>query len=451
MTGIIILALFFLYFLLRNIMCPLFADDYSYAFIWDGKNGGNLINGIGRRERVKSLKDIFVSLYSHYFTWGGRMLAHFFVHLFVLIGKPLFNLVNSAVCILLLLVILKLGGSSPDDTYLVLWVISGFWFCSPFLMGTVLWLTGSCNYLWMSLVQCVFVLPYAQGISVNAFMISVLGFFAGLTNEAGGAGVFVLAVIFMIESWLGGNLMLWQVSGLIFFCAGYAVIMLSPGNMNQYRLIHGLPLQYKIPISETWNRKKFADNFRLGFLPVIAQELLLYVPIVIYFLEGGSFTDRTGIYILAFCLASLSGLSAMMFSPKFPVRAGFPSTVFLIPASVCAMQNISGSLSSWIVSIAVILMIADMAVCFYYDMDNQRQLRIRFKEIEEQKDNEFVVVSAFRPSKAALFTLGRTFNSYMIEAGDIEEYPYGRYGNRSIMFCQYYGLKMIMRESMPEK
>ena len=98
--GLILLAGFFLYFMVRNILCPLFADDYSYAFIWDGEHLGNLIDGIGRRERVKSLKDIFISLRSHYFTWGGRIFSHFLVHFFILIGKHLFNLVNSLVCVL---------------------------------------------------------------------------------------------------------------------------------------------------------------------------------------------------------------------------------------------------------------------------------------------------------------------------------------------------------------
>ena len=61
MDWIILLAIFFGIFMLRNFLLPLFADDYSYAFIWDGKNKGNLIRGIGKRERVKSIKDILGS------------------------------------------------------------------------------------------------------------------------------------------------------------------------------------------------------------------------------------------------------------------------------------------------------------------------------------------------------------------------------------------------------
>lgn len=37
MHWIILLAIFFEIFMLRNFLFPLFADDYSYAFIWGGK------------------------------------------------------------------------------------------------------------------------------------------------------------------------------------------------------------------------------------------------------------------------------------------------------------------------------------------------------------------------------------------------------------------------------
>ena len=109
MDGIILLAIFFGIFMLRNFLLPLFADDYSYAFIWDGKNKGNLIRGIGKRERVKSIKDILISQYSHYLTWSGRFVAHFFVQLFILIGKKFFNVINTLIFISVIFLIYWLG------------------------------------------------------------------------------------------------------------------------------------------------------------------------------------------------------------------------------------------------------------------------------------------------------------------------------------------------------
>ena len=442
--GLIILAGFFLYFMLRNILCPLLADDYSYAFIWDGKHYGNLMDGIGKRERVHSLKDIFVSLRSHYFTWGGRLPAHFFVQLFVLLGKSTFNFFNTLAMSALMILILVLGGVSLSDTQSVLWAAAGFWFGVPFLIGTAIWLTGSCNYLWMSVIQCAFILPYAQGFRVSGVIISLLGLLAGMSNEGGGAGVFVVLLCFMTQSWLAGTLEAWQVLGFVFFCAGYAVIMLAPGNMYQLRLKQQLAPEYTIPESEMWTSKMFIGNFCSGFLPVFARELLLYVPIVLYFAKGHSFTDSTGLYILTFCLGSLAVLCAMMFSPNFPERAGFPSAIFLLAASVCAMKNLGGQVFvNWL----AVLLIADMILCLYSDIDLHRQILERFRLIREQKDNDSITVPELKVSRAAPFMLGRTFNEYAIYWGDLEE---ELSGNRNIMFAQYYGLKGIHSQSQEE-
>ena len=69
-------------FLWRNILMPMVGDDYSYAFIWDGANAGNLMDGIGPRQKITSLADIAASQWSHYFTWGGRVPALFAVQFF---------------------------------------------------------------------------------------------------------------------------------------------------------------------------------------------------------------------------------------------------------------------------------------------------------------------------------------------------------------------------------
>ncbi len=48
-------------FLIRNLLFPMVADDYAYAFIWNPEHGGNLMDGIGERVRIASLADIFAS------------------------------------------------------------------------------------------------------------------------------------------------------------------------------------------------------------------------------------------------------------------------------------------------------------------------------------------------------------------------------------------------------
>ena len=92
-----IFLLFIGLFLVRNFMLPMVSDDIPYAFIWDGADRGNLLDGVGPRERITSFGDIIISQWSHYFTWGGRILGIGLTQLFAWQGKELFNVFNTLV------------------------------------------------------------------------------------------------------------------------------------------------------------------------------------------------------------------------------------------------------------------------------------------------------------------------------------------------------------------
>ena len=82
----LILGLIILFFtaLLFNHWTPYAADDYSYMF--------NLSDG----SRMTSIGQIFSSLAVHYTKYGnGRLVSHFFVMLFLIGSKWIFNLVNA--------------------------------------------------------------------------------------------------------------------------------------------------------------------------------------------------------------------------------------------------------------------------------------------------------------------------------------------------------------------
>ena len=82
-------------FLIMNLLIPMLSDDYAYSFIWDGSQDGNFQNNIGKLYRVESFGDILTSQWSHYFTWGGRTVAHIFVQFFCWQGKLLFDVLNA--------------------------------------------------------------------------------------------------------------------------------------------------------------------------------------------------------------------------------------------------------------------------------------------------------------------------------------------------------------------
>ena len=111
------LILFVGYFFARNIFMPLAYDDYAYAFIWDGEHGGNLdamqIEN-SQRERVQSFADIFTSQYSHYMTWGGRVIGHSIAQFFIWVGKNYFDVANTLMMIIFLWTIFKISNINTE-------------------------------------------------------------------------------------------------------------------------------------------------------------------------------------------------------------------------------------------------------------------------------------------------------------------------------------------------
>lgn len=443
MDWIILLVIFFGIFMLRNFLLPLFADDYSYAFIWDGKNKGNLIRGIGKRERVKSIKDILISQYSHYLTWSGRFVAHFFVQLFILIGKKFFNVINTLIFISVIFLIYWLGTGKVSFDFisfdLSLWILFCYWFCVPSLFITNLWLCGSCGYLFMAVLQCAFIMPYAinyfNPVDFNIVLAIILGFFAGFSNESGGAGVFFLTLILVINSFILENLASWQILGFLAFCIGYAILVIAPGNSVHIKLVREVRPGYIISEESFMKKEMFIRNFFSGFFPVTIRAWILFVPIIFYFFKNGM--DFSGVYIAAFVASGfLSLLTAMIFSPVLPERAGYLAVIFWLIASVSAVKNINFLVPNWLKYFSIIILFSDMILCAYSDYDFGKQLKNIIQSLEEQKDKDLITVPQIRISKSAMITRWRALNEYAILFGSLVKIPESY---KNIMFTQYYG------------
>lgn len=86
-------------FLLNSFCYPFPGDDYVYSFIWEGHSISMPLSA--EAVRIQNFLDIFTSLKLHYMTWGGRLVAHFFLMIFLWVGKFWFNFINAAMVLLL--------------------------------------------------------------------------------------------------------------------------------------------------------------------------------------------------------------------------------------------------------------------------------------------------------------------------------------------------------------
>lgn len=64
-------------------------------------------NITGTQEAVKNIGDIFLSQYTHWFSWGGRNVAHFVAQLLLLIARPISSIIITGEILFLAYMICK--------------------------------------------------------------------------------------------------------------------------------------------------------------------------------------------------------------------------------------------------------------------------------------------------------------------------------------------------------
>ena len=151
----LIAATVFVAMLVLNLLTPMIADDYRYAYRFDTLT------------RLQSVWDIFPSLAAHASILNGRYVPHFFVQLFLLMPRPIFAVVN-ALCFMALLMgmyrLIKPAQAQYDSK--VLLMVSGATFLFPPVFGqSFLWLCGATNYLWCDALMIWALVPFADAFS----------------------------------------------------------------------------------------------------------------------------------------------------------------------------------------------------------------------------------------------------------------------------------------------
>lgn len=136
-------------FLMLNILTPEYLDDYLYKYTF--------INGIADKNHpIVTIKDIYTSQIDHYFTFNGRVIIHSLVQLFTgIIGKGIFNFINAVVFTCFIALSVKYSTKSLNKS-LILFSTFLIFLCFPAFNDTCLWMTGSMNYLWTSLLTIIF-------------------------------------------------------------------------------------------------------------------------------------------------------------------------------------------------------------------------------------------------------------------------------------------------------
>jgi len=384
--SIIILSVIFLIMFLLNWKTLYVADDYVYRFVYQSPSP----TAIPHQQRITTWL-IPESMWNHYQLWNGRILAHSIVQFFMQFNSKIpFDISSSLIYVLLLVFMDKIAVnlSGKQHNAFILPLIFGFtWFFIPYFGQTVLWLSGSGNYLWMSVIYLGFIifnLKNRQSSFTNIFSAIVLGFLTGATNENSGPAAVLIVLLFMFQRLI----MEYRVSlvssiSVIFSGLGFAVMMLSPGT------------QTRGTVHRDWSifQKNLAGIYKLTFDKWLGIYLLLAVLLIVAIIMK-RVTAATIFSAIFFLIGHLAAVYAMAFSPEYPERTFFGGVIFLGIAVFILVYAIIGDWQRSTAALSVIVM-GMFAISFgpaYHDINlSYHQMQVEYQMIyhaAETKDKK---------------------------------------------------------------
>lgn len=334
------ISLIFVIMLGLNFLTPLcFGDDYVYAFIWPGQS--MYVPLPETVKRLSSFQDLFQSQWSHYCTGNGRMISHLLVQFFVWQGKTVFNVANAFVFVLLILEIFWISNRGVVsfkrvNASALIWIFFVLWMFTVNFGGVYLWLSGSCNYLWMTAVLLSFIILYVRKYfqmdirlvesGFVKYLVYVWGIIAGWTNENTVCWFILLLALWLFRNRNREGLEPWMWYGLLGLCTGYAFLIFAPGNA----LRASYYAEHSINLWE-WGRiqQKLITFGLVEFFEVFLWFFIITSFIKINNVKTNADVSRQVVLSKVFCIISLLSNAVMLLAPEFPARSGFSSLVFL--------------------------------------------------------------------------------------------------------------------------
>ena len=461
--GLIVLILVFVLMFILNSFTPLLSDDYFIAFVWPE---GIALNGplSETAQRVSNISDVFESLKSYFFVWGGRIPGQCLMTFFVWQGKEIFNVLNAFMFVVLIAEIYWLSHegqvSAEFNPSYVFWIFFALWAFNISFIDTSLWLSGSCEYLWMLVILLAFLLPYVRNYydsnylkedkGITSLRMFCIGMIAGDSRETVICWIIVVMSFWLFKSLKGGNVLRWKYMGLLGLCIGYAVLIFAPGNVSRLQMQQ--------------NSNSFIIASELLSAKIVELVIILFFHIIIWYfivsfvLKYKKYKDHfihkdTGSYIILSksCIFIACGSALMMFlisSKGF--RPSFLNLVFLIIASTLLFRlqevnksyiiNEQGKLFLKIIGSAYLIITIFFSVWGnYINYCHWQSILVSVKEAGQQSPEVVLEVlpSSTSQNGNGMWFYGSGFHLVPLPINEDENHDINK------TFSYYYGIKGI--------
>ena len=382
-----------------NHLYPTYIDDWDYSFVYY------------TNDKLSSVFDIIPSMMKHYTMWGGRLVVHSLLQEFLYFGPFWADLFNSLMFVLYIFLIYKIANFKNKINPLLLVIIFLLtWFFQADLGETILWMTGSANYLWGTTILLAFLYPYyiylnkvldEKEVSVNSktkkryvVLFFLAGVIAGWTNENMVVAIGTIIFITLIcASRRKRNIDKWAISGFIGFAIGAILMFVAPGNFKRYKEELGIRgIQDGKPTLDFYleNLRSLFDGIHQYLLILI----IIYICLVVVFWITVKSSDKKIIIFISllFFGATFIATFAMIVSPVFKPRTWFGITTLLVMAIMVIVSNLELYKKSIFVPIGICLVIGSILFLKTY-LEGQAEL-IQIRKAVDEREVELNIQKA---------------------------------------------------------
>ena len=370
----IILFTIFISMLTLNYLYPYISDDYTYMYKYDNF------------ERIKNIRDIFFSMKDHYFLWGGRVLAHSLASVFLLLPKNIFNICNSIMYTIFIYLIYLIGRRNNKDNYNYLFIIHLLiWFINISFGEVTLWLTGSCNYLWTSVIILLFLYLFHKE-NKNVIIFSILGILAGMCNENFSLSIIFVCILFVIfnKNYRNKN----NYIGIIFLIIGYLFLFLASGNF--IRASAGV--NNIITITQ-----------KILYLIKVFSLLIIFILLLSHVLYKKNKLKKD---YLIYILGSIMCILFLVVAPTFSLRATIGTFIYNLIIIIDILFSFKFDLNKYIYLILGIIYL----ISYLYTLQDTYNLNKYINNLNNFK-NKDVVINRYKRTTKRVINLDM-FNSY---------------------------------------
>ena len=325
-------ALVFLFMLVCNLLTLRFVDDYRYVF------------SFATDERLKRVLDIFPSLVSHTRIMNGRLVAHFFVHLFDILPMWVFDVVNSAMFTWLIVLITKIArGENKRNNLIAVAVFCGIWLFEPVFGQVNLWLAGSCNYLWSAVFGFCFLMPFlrmylfdqTESSRIRQAGILLLAFCAGAYSESGSAAFILMAMLLL------------------------GLRLLEKKKLPPY-LLAAAPAQWENKAAEASFASLYENILRSITMYESFGILAVAYVVMLVFCIAGHCNQKRILLSLVLILGSLAANFILVFANWYHERSAMSAFILLLTANAVLAQELfqAGQYRAHILAAVLVMMLA---------------------------------------------------------------------------------------------